>query len=222
MNNEQPSYNAIKEFVGILIKYMEKFGLESIDIAFLAFTNRINIENLLNLQGSIELPRMEAIAQSFGLHHYQFSNPDQVIPEYESLPERTRRRIVFRKEKGTYIPETKNSTTVNDKITVALSFFDVNEKFLTEEIAAQINNADSDMIFTTSLVGDRLIKSFSNYVEKTTEKNEENRKVGAKPFYFRIKAKIPDTGLKKSIEAVGNYWVENFKEINEKANQNKK
>src|SRR5690606_4555387 len=142
-----------------------------------AFTNRINIENLLKLEGGLELPRMEAIAQSFGLHHYQFSNPDQVIPKYESLPERTQRRITFRKEKGTYIPETKNSTTVNHKITVALSFFDVNDKFLTEEIAAQINNADSDTIFTTTLVGDRLAKSFSKYAEKTSEKNEGNKKV---------------------------------------------
>lgn len=216
MSDARIPNNPLVEFVNILMKYMEKFGLEAIDIAFLAFTNRTNIENLITLKGSLELERMEAIAQAFNMHYYHFANPKQKMPEIEALPERTQRRIVFRKEKGTYIPESKNSTTINDKIAVALSFLNVNDKFLTERIAMQINTIDSDTIFTTTLVGDRLAKSFSKFVEKTNEKNEENKKVGAKPFYYKMTTSIPDKGLNNSIEVLGNYWFEAYKEFEEK------
>ncbi|WP_164112363.1 MULTISPECIES: hypothetical protein [Sphingobacterium] len=211
-DNKKPN-SSLAEFVHILLKYMEKFGLEAIDIAFLAFTNRINIENLITLKGSLELERMQAIAQAFNMQHYQFSNPKQKMPEFETLPERTKRRITFRKEKGTYTPESKNSTTVNDKIAVALSFLKVDEKFLTEKIANQINMVDSDTVFTTTLVGDRLAKSFSKFVEKTEEKNEENKKVGAKPFFYKVTRGIPGKELNNSIEILGNYWFETYKEF---------
>lgn len=221
-DNKKPN-SCLAEFVHILLTYMEKFGLEAIDIAFLAFTNRINIENLITLKGSLELERMQAIAQTFNMLHYEFSNPKQKMPDFDALPERTQRRIAFRKEKGTYIPESKNSTTINDKIAVALSFLKVNEKFLTEKIAMQINTVDSDTIFTTSLVGDRLAKSFSKYVEKTTEKNEEKdgkkKKAGAKPFFYKMKGSIPIAELEESIKVLGNYWFESFKEFEEKSNK---
>ncbi|WP_088161335.1 hypothetical protein [Sphingobacterium sp. G1-14] len=223
MNGNKKPNSCLAEFVLILLRYMEKFGLEAIDIAFLAFTNRINIENLITLKGSLELERMQAIAQAFNMQHYQFSNPKQKMPEFDELPERTQRRIAFRKEKGTYTPESKNSTTINDKIAVALSFLKVNEKFLTEKIAMQINAVDSDTIFTTTLVGDRLAKSFSKYVEKTTEKIEEKdgkkKKAGAKPFFYKMKASIPTTELKESIKVLGNYWFESFKEFEERSNK---
>src|SRR5690606_13315917 len=127
MNKVDQTNNAVSDFVKILLKYMNKFGLEAIDIAFLASTNRTNIENLISLKGNIELTRMEAIAQSFNLHHYQFSNPLQDIPEFESLPKKTQERIEYRKNKGPYVPEPKNSLTINDKITIVLSFYNKGE-----------------------------------------------------------------------------------------------
>ena len=201
--------SAVSDFVDILLKYMNKFDLEAIDIAFLASTNRTNIENLISLKGNIELTRMEAIAQSFNLHHYQFSNPIQAIPEYESLPQKTQKRIEYRKKKGPYAPESKNSLTINDKITIALSFYNKGEYFLTEGIVEIINEIDADSTSNTTLIGDRLGKSFSKYVEKTHETYKEKTGKGAKPFFYKIIAEINKDDLNNAIEVVGDYWFEN-------------
>ena len=209
MNKVIQINNAVSDFVDILLKYMNKFDLEAIDIAFLASTNRTNIENLISLKGNIELTRMEAIAQSFNLHHYQFSNPIQAIPQYESLPQKTQKRIEYRKKKGPYVPEPKNSLTINDKITIALSFYNKGEYFLTEGIVEIINEVDADSTSNTTLIGDRLGKSFSKYVEKTNETYKEKTGKGAKPFFYKIIAEINKDDLNNAIEVVGDYWFEN-------------
>jgi len=209
MDKSAPIYNALNEFVKILLKYMKEFGLETVDIAFLSSTNRTNIDNLINLKGSLELPSMEAIAQSFNLHHYQFSNPIQAIPQYESLPKKTQKRIEYRKKKGPYVPEPKNSLTINDKITIALSFYNKGEYFLTEGIVEIINEIDADSTSNTTLIGDRLGKSFSKYVEKTHETYKEKTGKGAKPFFYKIIAEINKDDLNNAIEVVGDYWFEN-------------
>lgn len=209
MNKVIQINNAVSDFVDILLKYMNKFGLEAIDIAFLASTNRTNIENLISLKGNIELSRMEAIAQSFNLHHYQFSNPIQAIPQYESLPQKTQKRIEYRKKKGPYVPEPKNSLTINDKITIALSFYNKGEYFLTEGIVEIINEVDADSTSNTTLIGDRLGKSFSKYVEKTDETYKEKTGKGAKPFFYKIIAEINKDDLNNAIDVVGDYWFEN-------------
>lgn len=222
MSTQPSQYNALSEFVKVLIKYMEKFGLEAIDIAFLSFTNRTNIENLINLKGSLELPRMEAIAQSFGMHHYEFSNPNHEIPDYELLPERTRQRIGFRKKNGPYVPETRKSLTINEKITIALSFVSKGDEFLTEQIVEKINIVDADITSTTSSVGDRLSKSFLNYVENTNKPYTEKKGKGAKPFFYKLLSEIKKDELDAAIEIVGEYWFENYKKIIDQENENNK
>lgn len=213
MDKSVTIYNALNEFVKILLKYMKKFGLETVDIAFLSSTNRTNIDNLVNLKGSLELPRMEAIAQSFNLHHYQFSNPTQAIPTYSSLPERTQKRIEYRKKKGPYVPEPKNSLTINDKITIVLSFYNKNDEFLTENIVEKINTVDADSTSDTTIIGDRLAKSFSKYVKKTDKPFNEKSGRGPKPFFYEILSAIDTDDLKNAINVLGDYWFDNCNKL---------
>lgn len=222
MNKQQEPYNALLEFVKILIKYMNKFGLEAIDIAFLAHSTRINIQNLLDLKGSLELERMESIAQAFELHHYQFSDPKQKIPEYKSLSERTRKRIEYRKQNGPYVPENRNTSTINEKITVALSFLEMGDEFLTEQLVEKINTVDADITTTTSIVGDRLAKSFSKQVENTNRPNLDKKGKGAKPVYFKLLSSISEKQLRDAIEVLGQYWFQNYKKITERESDRNK
>lgn len=215
MSKYQHEYIAVVEFVKILHKYMEKFGLEAIDIAFLSESTRINIQNLIDFKGSLEIERMELIANAFNLHHYQFSNPNQVIPEIETIPERTQQRIQHRKVKGPYIPETRKSLTINDKITIFLSFLNINDEFLTKEIVEIINNVDADDSCDASLVGDRLKKSFSSYVEKTTNEPTGKKNAGGKAFFFRIIAKMPELEVNNAKNELGEYWFENYRKLTE-------
>ena len=213
MNKPALSYDALKEFAKTLKKYMIKFGLETIDIAFLAYSTRNNIQSLLDHQGSLELQRMEAIAQAFNLHHYQFSNPDTAIPGLNALPTRTRKRIEFRSKNGTYNPLSRSPSTINEKIIVALSFLKPGDLFLTKDIATRINTIEANSNTTSSLIGDRLTKSFTKYIEKTNSKSEKTTGRGAKPFYYKLASKIPKEDVSNAVKIVGKDWFEHYKVI---------
>ena len=221
MNENQQEYNAVIEFVKILQNYMNKFSLEAIDIAYLSSSTRTNIQNLININGSLEIERMELIAKAFNLHHYEFSNPRQVLPEIETLPEKTQNRIQHRIINGPYVPENKKSLTINDKISIALSFFKVDNEFLTKEIVDCINKTDADNSCDTSLVGDRLKKSFINYAQKTTKEPSGKKNAGGKAFYFKIIAEIPEEELKSAKDGLGEDWFNTYKKTFEDIQKDK-
>lgn len=216
MHTKKNKESVITHFVAILLKYMEKFGLEPIDIAFLSSSTRVNIENLIYSGGSLELERVEAISQIFNLRHYEFCNPDYEMPEYDSLPEKTKRRIELRKKDGPYVPQTRNILTINEKIAIALSFFKKNGEFLTENLVTNINIIDAETTANTSLVGDRLKKSFSDYIIKTTKTPQGKGIKGRKPNYFKVSTPIPKKVLEDAIAVVGEYWFDNYKNLVEK------
>lgn len=206
-------YNATEEFSKILQNYMEFFGLEAIDIAFLASSTRKNVENVINLKGSLELNTVEAISQIFNLHYYQFANPRQKIPNKQSLPPNTLNRISYRESKGAYIQESYNATNLISKITIVLSFFETDYEFITEEIVDKINLIDADDNFNTSIIGDRLEKSFQKNIINTKKKMTTKSGRGRKPLYFKLISPIKQEELEKAVLEVEEYWLKKCKEL---------
>jgi len=117
--------------------------------------------------------------------------------------------IEYRKKKGTYVPESKNSSTINDKITIVLSFYNKNDEFLTENIVEKINTVDADSTSDTTIIGDRIAKSFTTYVKKTDKPFNEKSGRGPKPFFYKILSAVDAGDLKNAINVVGDYWFEN-------------
>lgn len=192
----------LKEYAGILEKYMKKFGLESIDIAFLAKSNKKTIDAVLARTGGIELVTQEAISQAFGLRHFQFGNPDFPISSFDSLPESTKERIAFRKKHGPHETTSYNQRLLNEKISMVLPDYKIGAEFLAEHIAAALQETFKEE-FSTSEVGKRLTNSLTEYVIKT-DKQEANKKGrGPKPYYFRLIKKIPAKVLKEAKEKIG-------------------
>src|SRR5690606_26418833 len=142
MHKTEPK--VLKIYRTILQKYMNRFGLESVDIAFLARSTKSNINSVLDSKTSIGLETMEAISNIFNLPYYEFGNPKHPMPTLKSLPEKTRQRIIFRKKEGPHIELTYNSLSINDKIILVLSKYQMNQLFLTEEIMHEIKIAFPD------------------------------------------------------------------------------
>jgi len=195
----------IKEYAKILRKYMQAFSLEPIDIAYLAKSTKKTIVSILEHSGSLELETQEAISQIFNLHYYEFGNPDHPIQAFESLPQKTKDRIAYRKKEGPHKQETYNSLDLNEKITIALSFFKEGDEFLIEELVDMINERCGDTT-DTSLIGDRLSKTFKAYILKTNKKGKSKSGRGRRPYYFRLIKVLPKEVVNQAKETVGDKW----------------
>ena len=199
--------NVSEEYAKILLKYLDKFGLEIIDIAFLAGTRKDIVEGLVNAKSGVVLKTLDKISQLFGLTYYEFGNPNHPIPSFDSLPERTKKRITYRQKIGPHKEETYNSLDINEKIAIALSLYQEKDEFLIEEIVDIINDKCGDKTHT-SLIGDRLSKTFGAYIAKTNKKGKSKSGRGRRPYYFTLIKKLPMEMVNQAKETVGDKWVE--------------
>lgn len=190
------------EYADILERYMRKFGLETIDIAFLAIVNKKTIDAILNKTGGIELDSLEAISQIFGLRYFQLGNPGFKMPSFDSLPEKTKTRIVFREKEGTHKETTYDQRLLNEKITVVLTKYDKGDEFLSKHIATQLFETFKENV-STSEVGKRLVNSLNEYVFQTKKKYNGKESKGRKPYYFQLIKKIPAEVLAMAKKKVG-------------------
>src|SRR6218665_1727593 len=110
------SYNVSKEYGEILEKYLTNFGLEPIDVAFLIKTKKDVINGLLTGKKGVVLKTLEKISQLFNQRYYEFGNPNFPMPKFESLPEKTRSRILYRSQLGPHDTGTYTSSHLNEKI----------------------------------------------------------------------------------------------------------
>lgn len=180
----------LEEFAKILRKYMKKFGLNPIDIAFLSKVNKKTIDAVLAGTGGIELDSVDEISLIFGLRYFEFGNPDFAMPSFDSLPEATKVRIAFRKKEGPHEDTTYNTVLLNEKIVVVLAEYKNGDEFLAEHIVAKLLETFKEKM-STSEVTTRLSNSLIKYVAQTDKKHESKMGKGRKPFYYRLIKKIP-------------------------------
>ncbi|WP_268225317.1 hypothetical protein [Sinomicrobium oceani] len=194
--------NIIREYASILGNYMKKFGLESVDIAYLIKSTKKNIDSLLEESGSVELETLELISQIFGLRYFQFGDPNFKMPSFNSLPEKTKARIVFRKKEGPHQEKTYDQPLLNEKITTILAKYNKGDEFLTQHIVNKLFEDFKEEV-STSEVGKRLVNSLNQYVLQTKKTQNKKGKRGRKPYYFRLIKKIPAQVLAEAKEKVG-------------------
>ncbi len=194
--------DVLKEYAGILKKYMKKFGLEAVDISFLIKSTKENINALLSSSGNLELKSLEAIAQLFSLRYYEFGNPTNPIPSVKSLPEKTLARIEYRKRKGQSKETTYQQLHLNEKIIIVLSLFKINDEFIAQTIVDELNK-ESNSLTDVSKVTDRIKRSLEKYVEKTERQDITHSGSGPKPYFYRLIKEIPKSELDKALKRVG-------------------
>lgn len=180
------SNKATKEYADILKKYMKKFSLDIVDIVFLAkSTNKKNIQALLDYKGGLTLETQEAISAIFGLRYFEFGNPNQPIPKLDSLPEKTKLRIAFRKQEGTPREITYTHSKINQQIADVITNFNVGDEFLAEDIASSILK-EYEITYSASQIIDRINKSFKEVIIKTDRKETNRKGRGPKPIYYKL------------------------------------
>ena len=192
----------LDEYAKILERNMRSFSLETLDIAFLAKVNKKTIDAVLARTGGIELYTLEAISQVFGLHYYQFGDPNFIMPTYDALPAKTKTRISFRKKEGAHLEKTYDQCHLNEKITVILAKYNKGDQFLTEHIVTQLFEDFKEEV-STSIVGKRLVNSLNEYILQTKKTYDNKGKRGRKPYFFRLIKKIPVSVLAEAKEKVG-------------------
>jgi len=197
----------LEEFAKILKKYMKKFCLEPIDIAFLSKVNRKTIDAVLAGTGGIELDSVDEISLIFGLRYFEFGNPDFEIPSFDSLPEATKARIVFRKKEGPHEETSYDQRLLNEKITIVLSSYKKGDEFLAEHIVTNLFETFKEKV-TISEVATRLSNSLHEYVVKTDKKDINKEGKGRKPYYYSLIKKIPNKVL---AEAKGKIHIVMFR-----------
>jgi len=188
-----------QEYAKTLKRYMKKFHLSSVDIVYLAkSTNKNNITALLEKRGGVTLETSDNIAQIFGFRYYEFGIPNHPLPSYNSLPEKTKERILFRKKAGPPAAISYTQLNLNEKIIVILSTLEVHDTFLASSIAARVNQEFAENIGISQII-DRFKKAFVPYVARTNNKDMRKIGAGAKPFYYKLIQKIPKEVLAEAI-----------------------
>jgi len=175
-----------KEYSKILKKYLMAFKLESIDIAYLVGTKKDVISGILKNEKGVVLYTLEQIAEIFGLRYFEFGNPNHTIPPFESLPEKTKQRIAYRKKEGPAIDITYTSSQINDHIRDVLSTYKVDDEFLAEDISNSIFNQYGVKYSVTEIIN-RFKSSFLRFIENTKRKDTTKKGRGPKPVFYRLK-----------------------------------
>ncbi|SOD15132.1 hypothetical protein [Pedobacter xixiisoli] len=175
----------VEEFAKILGRYMKKFSLEAIDIAYLANSVKKTISSVLDDTGSLKLETVEAVAKSFGLRYFEFGNPNYPMPSFESLPEKTKQRIAYRKKEGPAIETTYTTSEINDQIKKVLASYQIGDEFLANDISIRIYEKYGVKYTVTEIVN-RFRNSLQEYIENTKRKVLERQGRGPKPVFYRL------------------------------------
>ncbi len=175
----------LSEYAQILEIYLNKFGLSTIDIAYLAKVNKKTIDSVLAGSGGIELYTLEAISQVFGQRYFELGDPSFKIPPFNSLPERTKVRIAFRKQEGLYHEKSYDKRFLNEKIIIILAKYNKGDEFLSKHIVNKLMKGFQEKV-NTSEVSKRLVNSLNEYISQTKKTYTIKGKRGRKPYYYRI------------------------------------
>ncbi|RYF26670.1 MAG: hypothetical protein EOO42_00860 [Flavobacteriales bacterium] len=164
---------------------MKRFGLHSLDVAYLAKTNTEVITGLLNGEKGAVLKTLEAIANIFGLRYFEFGNPNYPIPTKEAIPVKTKQRIAFRKKEGKPELTTYIASDINEQIRAVLADYRIGNEFLAEEIADGVINKYG-VSYSVSEIIDRFKKTFKDSIEKTDRKDTTRAGRGPKPVFYKL------------------------------------
>lgn len=193
--------NVSIEYSQVLKGYMSEYNMEAIDIAFLIKTKKEVIEGLLDSKKGIVLNTLEAIAQIFGLRYFQFGDPNFPMPDYHSLPQKTKDRITYRKKEGSSLSRSYNSLGLTEKILIVLSKYGAEDQFLPSEIGKKVNIEFNLNLVDFNKITDRFKKGLKGIVEKTGNTHKIEDKKGPSEEYYRL-IKIPTETLKKAKEKI--------------------
>lgn len=174
-----------KEYSKILKKYLKTFKLESIDIAYLVQTKKDVIDGVLKNEKSVVLYTLEQIAQIFGLRYFELGNPNHPVPSLDSLPEKTKQRMAYRKKEGPAKETTYTSSEINNRISEVLSTLESGDEFLAEKIVSSIRKKYGET-YSVSEILNRFNNSFKGYIKKTNRKDLTREGRGPKPVYYRL------------------------------------
>lgn len=191
----------LEEFAKILKKYMKKFSLDPIDIAFLSKVNKKTIDAVLAGTGGIELDSVDEISLIFGLRYFELGNPAFAMPSSDSLPDATKARIALRKKEGPHEETSYDRRRLNEKIIIVLAEYNKDDEFLAEHIVTKLFETFKEKV-RTSEVTTRLSNSLNEYAIQTKRKDESKKGKGRRPYYFRMIKKIPTRFLSEKKDRI--------------------
>ena len=180
--------NVASEYAKQLKNYMKRFGLQNVDVAYLAKTNREVVSGILKGEKGAVLKTLEAISNIFGLRYFEFGNPNNSIPSFDSLPEKTKQRIAYRKAEGDPKAVTYTPSDINHQISKVIKNYKIGDEFLAEDVANSILEEDGET-YSVSQIIDRFKKSFKGEIEKTERKDTTRIGRGPKPVFYKLKKK---------------------------------
>lgn len=176
----------MNEYIQIVKKYMDTFGLYSIDISDLINSTQDSIKGLKNSKNGPTLKTLEAIANIFGLRHYQFGDPLFPIPKLEALPQATIDKINKRAEIGPPTDTQYNKLDLNDKVLSALHNVKDKNKFLPSEVFLLLDDETKTELGKSNRVTGLFSHELAAYVEKTGEKHKKEGQRGRPEEYYRV------------------------------------
>ena len=190
-----------KEYANILKKYLNNFGLELIDISYLSGVNEKTLNALLKGRGGIELGSLDAISSIFNMKYFELGDPETKIPIYENLPEKTKVRISYRKNKGSHKKTSNKKLELTEKIIVILSRYSIDKEFLSKDIVGKVFEYYDNQI-STGQVNSRLKGSrLKDYIHQTN--NIYKGGPGPNSTYYRLSKNIPNQIIIEAEQKVG-------------------
>jgi len=175
----------IEEYVKILNAYMSKFGLYSIDITRLLNSTKDILTELGNAKNGPTLRKLEAISNLFGLKHYQFDDPNFPLPDYDSLPERTKEKIKWRKEIGPPDKTEYNKIDLKQITFDELTKFADVEKFLPSDLFNGLSEELREKLGSASRITGLFSDELKSNVQKTGKTTDKKGK-GRKEEYYKV------------------------------------
>ncbi len=185
---EDKSIDVSIEFGNQLQKYLNHFGLFTIDIAKLSKLNSDVVDEILEAKKGIVLKTAERISKVFGLRYFQFGNPAFKFPAKTNLPVDTQKTIAHRKAMGAPVNTTKNTDlNLPLHVTEILESGKLSEKFTSTNIY-NLLPAEIQEKTSPNRVSDLFKRgALKKLVENAGEQPEDSKKPGRKNSVFRLK-----------------------------------
>lgn len=174
------------EFATQLNRYMTRFGLYQVDIAFLTDSNPQAIQHILEHKSGLVLKTAEALAGVFNLRYYQLGNPGHPLPALEELPIITRERILLRQKLGPPPIQRYNKLNLNKAIARVLRSYPMEHEFVASQVYGSLSKSLQGRLSSAAKVSDRLAGEFGAYVTKTGKKKSVPGKRGRREEYYRL------------------------------------
>lgn len=89
-----------QKFRKLIKRYRKHFKLSQGDVAEFMNIKQNTYSAMETGRADIDLDKADTIARVYGLRHFQMLDPKQKTPKIESLPPRTKKRVLERKAEG--------------------------------------------------------------------------------------------------------------------------